>query len=54
LLARICVLYDQFCISRMYQRSASRNKRMYSADGNSSNSTYELLRSTSGWWNFVV
>jgi len=36
---RIRVLYDQFCINRMYQRFTSRNERMYSAEKNSSNSS---------------
>jgi len=40
LLARICVLYDQFCINRMYQRFASRNERMYSAEERSTHINY--------------
>jgi len=30
----------QFCINRMYQRFASRNERMYSAEGSSTHMNY--------------
>jgi len=39
LLARIRVLYDQFCINRIYQWFASLNERMYSTEESSSSST---------------